>query len=174
MNCSNCGAENDVDAHFCAECGTPLDNVAVETAKAEHVFSDTDEDATIMSAPGEIAMEAKTLAVGQTNMVADVEDANNAEEVDDDSSSSEPESPPSSSGASPADAGSGDQDGDGMDHGGGGGDGQKGSNRTMIIVGAIVLVLFLCCCCSVLVGGVVGSDPDMIEDLIEKIAMLPH
>lgn len=173
MNCPNCGAKNDADARFCAECGTPLDDVVVETAKVEQVFDETSEDMTIMSASGGAAAGAKTLAVDQAKVVAVAEDIDNAETVDDDDSASEPESsPPSPSSPATADAGGGDQNGDGMDPGGGDGD-SGGSNRTLIIVGVIVLVfLLLCCCCSVLIGVAIGSDPGAIEDLIEEIAML--
>lgn len=174
MNCSNCGAKNDVEARFCAECGTPLDDVVVETAKVERVFEKTSEEATIISTTGKVTGDVKTLTVDHAKVVASVDDTDNTEEVDDNDASSGPEdtSPPPSV---PALAGNGgDQNGNRMDLGGGGDEGRGGSNRTWIIVGVIVLVvLVLCCCCSVLIGGWIGSNPDAIDDLIREITMLP-
>jgi len=171
MNCPNCGADNDAEARFCAECGTPLDNVVVETAKVEQVFNEADEEMTIISASGELAAEAKTLTVDQAEVVATEEDADKVEEVDDDGLEDVPEPSPPPSTPSPADSGGNDEDGGGMDLGGGDDDG-SGNNRTLIIVGIVVLlVLLLCCCCSVLVGVAVGSDPNVIEDLMREITM---
>lgn len=171
MNCPNCGAKNDADARFCAECGTPLDNAVLEAAKVEG-FEEADEEQTIISTADEIAVEAKTLTVDQAEVMAAVEEVDNTEEADDEGSTSEPESSSPPLESAPAGAGGDDQNGGGMD--GEDGSGESGSNRTLIIVGVIVVVvLLLCCCCSVLVGGVVGSDPGAVEDLIEEISMLP-
>ena len=167
MNCPNCGAKNEAEARFCAECGTPLDDVVVESAKVEQAFDETSED---ISTSSEAAAEAKTLAVDQASVVATTEEVNSTETVDDGDSSSTPESSPPP--PAPADAGGGDHNG-GMDLGGGDGD-SGGSNRTLIIIGVVVLALvLLCCCCSVLIGAAIGSDPGAIEDLIEEIALLP-
>ena len=92
MNCPNCGAKNDADARFCAECGTPLDNAVLKAAKVEEAFEEADEEKTIISAASDMAVEAKTLAVDQAEVVAAVEEVNNTEEADDDGSTAEPES----------------------------------------------------------------------------------
>jgi|GEM_PF-1648633 len=175
MNCPNCGAKNEAEARFCAECGTPLDDVVVETAKVEQVFDETSEDMTIISTPSEAAAEAKTLAVDQAKVVAGVEEGDekdDAETGSNDDLPSEPESSPPPSTPSPTAAGGGDQNGGGVDLGG---DSNGGSNnRTLIIVGVVVLVLLLlCCCCSVLIGAAIGSDPNTIQNLMGEISSLP-
>ena len=47
MNCPTCGAENEADAHFCAECGAPLETQ--DSAPVE------DDDLTIMSTVSEVS-----------------------------------------------------------------------------------------------------------------------
>ena len=162
MNCPSCGAENDVDARFCAECGTPLENQAVEAAKAGQVFDAGDEDATIMSTPGELAAEAKTMTVDQAKVAASLdEEAAPAATLEPEPS---PPPPPVPTPGSSMD----DQSGSSSD------DGDSGSNRRMmIIIGVIILLVLCCCCCSVAVGGVIGSDPNSFEDLMREFTMLP-
>lgn len=176
MNCPNCGAENDAEARFCAECGTPLDDVVVETAKVEQVFDDTSEDMTILSTPSEAAAEAKTLAVDQAKVVAGVEEGDEKDDAEtggDDDLPSEPEASPPPSTPLPS-AGGGDQNSGGMDLGAGGDSDSGSSNRTLIIVGVIILVLLLlCCCCSVLIGAAIGSDPNTFENLMREFSWLP-
>ena len=71
MNCPTCGAQNDVDARFCAECGTPLENPDIEATIVGQKFDlpdDLDNDMTIMSTPSRLAEEAKTVSVGQDEL----------------------------------------------------------------------------------------------------------
>jgi hypothetical protein len=126
MNCPNCGAKNEAEARFCAECGTPLES-QVDEVVAE------DDDRTIMSSVKQISEEAKTVSVSQADLAdlsADMAQAEDAE--------FETETPaPPSGGAT----------------GSGGGSSQGGglfTQRNIII--AVVVLLILCCCCALLAG----------------------
>jgi hypothetical protein len=154
MNCPTCGAVNDVDARFCAECGAPLENEAVEAAKAGQAFVETDEDQTILSVPGEIASEAKTLAVDQVEVSADLADSVAP-------LPSEPKpSPPPTDDVPPRRemAGGGDDAGSGDSGGASGGDGGGLGSPMLISIGAIVVLGLCCCCCSVGLGSTFAED----------------
>ncbi len=173
MNCPTCGAENEADAHFCAECGTPLENQDIEATIAGQILIDADNDMTIMSTPEQLAAEqAKTVAVDHSQ-VADMLPPE--EDGDKDSIPSgvevEPPLPPPSAPVDVPPA---------ADDGGDGGpvvgavvsdDDKGGSNKTMIIVGVVVAVLLLCCCCSSFGVGVLAAleDPDLLEDFISFV-----
>lgn len=166
MNCPTCGAENEADARFCAECGSPLEDQAAEAIKAERVFSQVDEDATIISSAGLLAEEeAKTLAVDQAQLSAALEDASAGAPSDD---APEPEPAPP---AQPAAGGSSGNQGESSFSGGGESGG--GKNRTMIIVAIVAIVLLCCCCCSLVVGGAIGSDPELLEGIIDELSLVP-
>ena len=123
MNCPNCGAENEAEARFCAECGTPLEGPANEVV-AE------DDDRTIMSSVKQISEEAKTVSVSQADLAdlnADIAQAEDAE--------FETETPAPPSGESTG----------GSSQGGG-----VFTQRNIII--AVVVLLILCCCCALLAG----------------------
>lgn len=168
MNCPTCGAENEADARFCAECGSPLEDQAAEAIKAERVFSQVDEDATIISSAGLLAEEeAKTLAVDQAQLSAALEDAS-AGAPSDDAPEPEPEAAPP---AQPVAGGSGGNQGGSSFSGGGESGG--GKNRTMIIVAIVAIVLLCCCCCSLVVGGAIGSDPELLEDIMDELSLVP-
>lgn len=178
MNCPTCGAENEADAHFCAECGTPLENQDIETTIAGQAFVEDDSDMTIMSTPGQLAAEqAKTVSVDHSE-VADVMGQEGAESEPPPSVESEPPPiastpppPPPPVSAPPAD----DGDGDGPVVGEVVSDDKGGSNKTMMIVGIIVGVLLLCCCCcSVGTGASLGSDPEIMEDIIRELSFVPN
>lgn len=128
MNCPNCGAENDPDARFCAECGTPLESEVDDTA----AFND---DRTILSSASQIAEEAKTVSVTQEDVAA------LATELKDEAtapSEAEPE-PPSSSPAAPSEEGVN-------------GNGGLLTQRNIII--AVVVLILLCCFCMLVgIGG---------------------
>jgi len=167
VNCPNCGAENDAEARFCAECGAPLENQDIEaTVIGQNLRDIVDSDQTIMAGPAEIeAEEAATVAVDQAALAAAV-----AEERD--SSAPEPETPPASpSGPSSIPAGTGSGGGDG-----GFGPGSGDQNRKMwIIIGVVVLVLLLCCCCALIIGALAGSGDfeKIIKDLSSLSINLP-
>lgn len=169
MNCPTCGAENEADARFCAECGSPLEDQAAEAIKAERVFSQVDEDATIISSAGLLAEEeAKTLAVDQAQLSAALEDAS-AGAPSDDAPEPEPEPKPVPP-AQPASGGSGGDQGESSFSGGGESGG--GKNRTLMIVGIVAVVLLCCCCCSLAIGATIGSDPELLEDMIDELSMV--
>jgi cobalamin biosynthesis Mg chelatase CobN len=161
MHCPNCGAENDAEARFCAECGAPLeDQTDIEATVAGRVFEEAGDDMTIMSTASEVAEQAKTVTVDQSQLAAVAEEADTA-------STTEPEpepSPPPASSAPPA-ASTGP-----IDTGEGAGDESK--KRLMIIIGIIVVLFLCCCCCSLAIGGAIGSDPDAFEDLMREITLI--
>jgi hypothetical protein len=133
MNCPTCGAENEADARFCAECGSPLEGQA-DQSLAE------DDDRTILSTVSEISEEAKTVAVTQedvANLAAELE-AEEAEEVESDSSAPPP-GPPT---------------------GGNGGGGEGLMNQRNIIIAIVVLLVLCCCCCAIatIVGILFNED----------------
>jgi hypothetical protein len=139
---------NDADARFCAECGAPLENEAVEAAKAGQAFVEADEDQTILSAPGEIASEAKTLAVDQVEISAGLDDSVSP-------LPSEPKpSPPPTDDVPPRReiAGGGDDAGSGDAGGASGGSGGRFGSPMLISIVAIAVLGLCCCCCSVIAG----------------------
>jgi hypothetical protein len=137
MNCPTCGAENEADARFCAECGTPLEGQA-DQALAE------DDDRTIMSSVSEISEEAKTVAVTQED-VADL-----AAELETEQAEAEPESPPPPH-VPPA---------------GGSGSGSEGlMSQRNIIIAIVVLLVLCCCCCAIATIVSVLSNEDIMREL---------
>jgi len=174
MNCPTCGAENEADAHFCAECGTPLENQDIEATIAGQIFVEPDNDMTIMSTPEQLAAEqAKTVAVDHSQ-VSDMLSAAEDEEQDSTPPDIEVE-PPAAPPSTPIDVPlANDGGGDGPVAGETESDNKKGgSNKTLMIVGIVVLVLLLCCCCSSFGVGVMAAleDPNMLEDFI---SFIPH
>ncbi len=176
MNCPNCGANNDADARFCAECGAPLENPDLEATIAGQFLLDDEGDAkTIPAGPDEIDAEAKTVAVDQAQLSAAIAE-------DDGVSTSEPETaPPPVGGVPVADAGDSDSGG-GVKSGGGsaggvfaaGGNDDGGRKRMMIIAG-VVVILLLCCCCCALIAGIASSEDIQreLEDLVGQVTLLP-
>ena len=173
MNCPTCGAENEADAHFCAECGTPLENQDIEATIAGQVFVEDDSDMTIMSTSDQLAAEqAKTVSVDHSK-VADMLEEDIASEPPPGMVSEPPptSSPPPPVSVPPADDGNGDKPVGGTVVSD---DDKGGSNKTMMIVGIIVAVLLLCCCCcSVGIGASLGSDPELMEDIIRELSFVP-
>ena len=182
MNCPTCGAANEADAHFCAECGTPLENQDIEATIAGQVLVDPDNDMTIMSTPEQLAAEqAKTVTVDHSDVVEAVA----ATEVEENAPSgieteppppppppaSPPPPPPVDSSPPPASDGGSDVPPVATDIAS---DDEGGSNKTMMIVGIIVAVLLLCCCCCSLgAGASLGSDPELMEDIIRELSFVP-
>ncbi|MBN1220924.1 MAG: zinc ribbon domain-containing protein [Anaerolineae bacterium] len=136
MNCPTCGAKNEADARFCAECGTPLEGEVDQPPEEE------DSDRTILSTVSEISEEAKTVAVSQddvANLAAEMEQAEDAE-----FETGAPSSPP----IPPA-----------------GGDGNGKSDTQRYIIIAVVALLVLCCCCFLLAGIIsVFSNEDIMKE----------
>ena len=146
MNCPTCGAENEGDARFCAECGAPLEG-QVDQAVAE------DEDRTILSTVSEISEEAKTVAVTQED-VADLAAEMEAEEAE---FEPEPSSPPP-----------------GPPAGGNGGDGEGIMNQRNIIIAVVVLLVLCCCCCAIaVIAGVSSGEIDIDNLTLIRPDLLP-
>lgn len=171
MKCPNCGAENDADALFCVACGDTLESQDTDAVIEEQFFDDPDDEPTILSSRDEIFAQMQAMGLDdQSQPTSDQE----SDEIDstDEPPPLEPEAPAPPSGGFRA----GDQapsDDDGGDQNGGSRGNQGNKNRTLyIIIGSIVVLLLLCCCCSGVIGSVIGSDPDILEDIIEELSSL--
>ena len=69
MNCPNCGAENEAEAHFCTECGESLENqVDDETTIAGQFPVGDNSEKTILSTPSPVVEETETITVAQENI----------------------------------------------------------------------------------------------------------
>ena len=145
MNCPNCGAKNEAEARFCAECGAPLEG------QVNEVIAE-DEDRTIMSSVKQISEEAKTVSVSQSDLADLSADMAQAEEAE---FETETPAPPAS-----------------VSTGGGGGSSQGGGMFTQrnIIIAVVVLLVLCCCCCAV--AGIIGYFSDQI-DLNDLSFVLP-
>jgi hypothetical protein len=137
MNCPNCGAENDADARFCAECGTPLDQPDADETIAGRVDL-ADSDMTMISTRPDLAAQEKTMRVDQEQLAAAAEAGTAA-------STSEPVPPPP--GDVPRDVPRESYPSEPGNLGG------IQSNRNLWIVIGVILILMLCCCCaSIFIG----------------------
>jgi hypothetical protein len=116
MNCPTCGAENEADARFCAECGAPLESQTDE-------MMEEDDDRTIMSTVSQISEEAKTVSVTQEDV------ANLAAEIEAEDAELEPETEAESPPPTPPVEGAGED-----------------NTRRYIIIGVVVLLVLCCCC----------------------------
>jgi hypothetical protein len=139
MNCPTCGAENEADARFCAECGAPLESQA--SAPVE------DDDLTIMSTVSEVSEQAKTVSVTQedvANLAAEMDQAEEAE--------FEPEnsSPPLTGEVITDNAG-----------------GKSNTQRYLII--GVLIFLVLCCCCCVLASIAAAVSNEDIGNLFSYL-----
>lgn len=148
MNCPNCGAENEVGARFCVECGVPLENQM--TLPDHPPEADDDDDRTILSSASLIAEQAKTMAVTQDQLAAAETEA--ASDFDQEPPKPEP-LPIPPSGAS-------------------GSSGQNLMNQRNIIIAVVVILVLCCCCCALSVGATLGSDPTIMEDLMRELGLL--
>jgi hypothetical protein len=183
-NCPVCGAENEAEARFCAECGAPLgddDNEATMVGRVKVFPGPEEEDEserTILSNFFRSTEEAETLTVDQAEIIAARAETppkapappSTGPEADIPPVSAPPPferpvvevSPPLSSGRGegslpPA------------------GTGGRKNNWPMIIGIILVLLLLCCCCCSFVVGGTVASDPDTMDDLMRELGVfVPH
>ncbi len=127
MNCSHCGAKNEENARFCADCGTPLEG---------QTDTEVDNDRTIMSSVKQISEEAKTVAVSQDDLSKLANDMAQAQDAE-----FEPETTPPSPPSTPT---------------GGSDGGQKSgffTQRNIIIMVVVLLALCLCCCVLAGIGG---------------------
>lgn len=190
MNCPTCGAQNDADARFCGECGTPLENPDVEATIIGQKFempddfdSDSfDNDMTIMSTSARLVEEAKTMAVDQEAMAAAMEEPDTPEPSLTDSARAAmlPPSPPEAD--EPVSAGTGgrvppDSTGEppstpppvtaaAAESGG------KSKKILMTVGGIILFIVILCCCCSMAMVGSLLSDPNALEDIMRELGSL--
>ena len=160
MNCTNCGAANEPDARFCAECGAPLKSPAGEDdiIIVEPPREDTAQ--TIFSAQSELEVE-EAIPVNETEetFVAEVEGIPGAPDVPpayEAGYSSQPEpvdyeagysrEPEFEPGPPPPESLTGDDDGPGF-----------WTRRNIIIVAVVILLLLCCCCAALAIGGALGS-----------------
>jgi hypothetical protein len=137
MNCPTCGAQNEADAHFCAECGAPLEK--------QDDASVANEDMTIMSTFSEISEEAKTVSVSQEDVAGLAAAMAQAEEAE-----FEPETP-----APRPLTGQVITD-----------NSAKNNTQRYIVIGILVFLVLCCCCCVLasLVSAVAGEmDIDNID-----------
>lgn len=157
MNCPNCGAENDADARFCAECGTPLDQQDADETIAGRNVDLADNDMTMISTRPDLGAQEKTMRVDQEQLAA-------AAEAGPAVPPSEPEIPPPPAGDVmsdvPRESGSSQP----------GNLGGIRSNRNLFIALGVVLILMLCCCCASIFIGITFAED--IERLMGQLASL--
>lgn len=137
MNCPNCGADNETEARFCVECGTPLENQLDAASSLEE-----GDDLTIISQVSAVAEDAKTVSVTQDDVAA----ASAEPEVE-----AEPPPPPSPP----------------LSRGGSDGGQGWANQRNLIIIAIVVLIILCCCCGTLGVAATAGSDVinDIIYEL---------
>ncbi len=164
MNCPTCGAPNDADARFCAECGTPLDGPEdIDATMAGHVFRPAEDDMTILSRPEDLIAQEKTLAVDQAQ-IADVLSGAESEEP------TEPPMPKLPEAVIPSEVEDAADVSEIAPPAAGGG---RDKRKTWMIIGGVVLLLvILCCCCSVVIGAALG-DPDVQREIEGIFSSLP-
>ncbi len=164
MNCPTCGAPNDADARFCAECGTPLDGPEdIEATMAGRIFRPAEDDMTILSRPEDLIAQEKTLAVDQ----AQIAEVLSGTEPDEAAPSPMPKLPQA---AVPSGAEDDVHVSEKVPPAAGGG---RDKRKTWIIVGAVLLLfVILCCCCSVVIGAALG-DPDIQREIEGIFGSLP-
>ena len=170
MKCPNCGAENDADAFFCVACGDPLESQDTDEVIEGQFFDDSDDEPTILSSRDEIFAQMQAMGLDdQSQSTSDQE----SDEIDstDESLPLEPEAPsPPSRGSLAGEQSPSDDAGSDQNRGSQGNQGNK--NRTLyIVIGSIVVLLLLCCCCSAVIGSVIGSDPEILEEIEDLISL---
>jgi hypothetical protein len=182
-NCPVCGAENEVDARFCAECGAPLDDEDNEATIVGRVAvfpgpeEEDESDQTILSTSFRSLEEAETMAFDK-DQVAEAQTETPAPGPPSFPPEPDADSPPVSAPPPPVrpvvevpppPTGSG---------AGGPPPGSPGGRKTNwpLIAGIIIAVLLICCCCcSLLVGSSIASDPDTMDDILRELgAFVPH
>lgn len=161
MNCPNCGAANEPDARFCAECGAPLKGPAGEEDIIIVEPPPEDADRTIFSSRAELEVEEATpVTETEETFVAEVEEF---PEI--------PDTPPAyeagyGSQQEPADYEAGYSREPEFEPGppsppesltGGGAGPGFWTQRNIIIVAVVVLLLLCCCCAALAIGGALGS-----------------
>ena len=148
MNCPNCGAENETDARFCAECATPLD----EQPEAESTpVEEAGQDQTILSSGPLVADDATTVVATQDDEMTAAAELEVEVETP---PPAEPELPPA--GTPPK--------------GDSGSSGQGLANQRNLIIIAVVVLVLLCCCCLTL--GLLGAAfSDVFRDIMYEFGM---
>lgn len=160
MHCQNCGAENDPDARFCAECGAPLES-QISTQPMD--LDDDENDHTILSMPAPTLESAVDTAADDDGDGGDDDDNNiddDATEVVTDPEPEPPSEPEPVVTTPPSDVPTGAQS-----SGGG-----LFTQRNIII--AIIVLVVLCCCCfvfSIGLGRLISSDT--FEEIQRQLSM---
>lgn len=174
MNCPTCGAHNEADAQFCAECGTPLQSTEIDTPISGEIIdmpTEPDNDATILSGADDLAAQIRAATAeseaAEAGTPEPVSEPEPPVETPPPLPPSQPETPAVEppvqefSGSAPLPAAPPSAK-------------SGGSNKKLLIVGGVALAFaLLCCCCALLIGGVLGSDPNMVEDILREISGLP-
>ena len=148
QHCPNCGAENDADAQFCAECGTPLDvQVSSDMADNDQTILSTNISAEIVEgqkteifkhdSDNDGDDDDETVVISQEDIV---------EAITDDEPEIVSPSPETASASS----------------GGGGIMDQPWMTQRNMIIGGVILLALLCCCCSATLIGLVALGPVQI------------
>ena len=174
MNCPACGAPNEADAQFCAECGSLLENNEIEATIAgqkwpvdsESVGSAADEPAVASQSDvsSDLPAETETETIDQAASPPAVPESDDQPEellaVPVEDQPTIPESPeiveplaeplPKET---PADV-----------------DGAGGRKGRFIMGGVVLLFIIICCCCSVFAGAIIGvltseSGQEILRDL---------
>ena len=170
MNCPNCGAANEEDARFCAECGTPLERPPEDDEPFIIDQVPDDSDRTVLSSRAELeAEEAATVSVSQEEVVeasAAVPPYGPEDETmvsyEPEPEAEEPVPPPYEAEAEPVSAyepevGTVPPGGPPLT----GGEeltGGRTNNRTLIIIGVAALLLLCCCCAALLIGSAIALN----------------
>jgi hypothetical protein len=178
-NCPVCGAENEAEARFCAECGAPLgddDNEATMVGRVK-VFPGPEEndenERTILSNFFRSTEEAETLTVDQAEIRATRAEAPSQASAPP-PSRPEADIPPVSAPppferpvveVPPVSSGRGEGSLPPVETGG------RKNNWPMIIGIALVVLLLCCCCFSILVGSLLASDPTIMDDLTGELSI---
>lgn len=155
MHCQNCGAENDPDARFCAECGAPLES-QISTQPMD--LDEDDHDQTIVSVPAP-SLESVESAADTAVDGGETDDSDDATEIVTDPEPDPPAEPEPVVTTPPTDTPTGAQsNGDGL------------FTQRNIIIAIIVLVVLCCCCFALSIGaGIISSDA--FEDIQRELSM---
>ena len=161
MNCPACGAPNETDAQFCAECGSPLENNETEATIAGQKWSidpesadpGIDEPVTVSEADentGDLPVVPESTVVGQfPSPTTPPEPDDQPDEPSPSSIEDEAELPESPETAEPEAEVSPKEVSPGANGG--------SSRKVGFIVGVVALLfIIICCCCSVFVGAMFG------------------
>lgn len=152
MYCQNCGAQNEAGAHFCVECGTPLESEAVVSPPP---LAEDDSDRTILTTAPRVAEDAKTVSINQAELAA--------AEIEVEPPPVIPP-PPEAGPAVPPPVSAGKNAGRPVQGSG------SGRSRNYLIIAIVVLIVLCCCCTTLAVFGAASSD--VINEIMYELSLL--